>query len=385
MDGKLGSFSCVQQLKIRDDAKPVVMSDKRPAISVRPKLKAELDRLVDLGVITPVEQPTPWASQLKLTYKSNGDPRICLCPKELNKVLLREHFTLPILEDILHELGSSTVFTKADLASGYWHVKLDETSSMLTTFQTYFGRYRWLRLPFGLSVSAEIFQKHMLNTFSDLPGVVCVADDIIIHGKTTEEHDRNLENFFKKCHERNIKLNKKKLALRTDSITFMGHLITKDGLRSDPEKMKAISEYPIPQTLPELRRFLGMVNYMAKFLPHVTDTLHRLHNLLKKDVPWTWSQCQSDAFLSVKEMIVNSPVLAYYDPNKELTLENDASEYGLGSTLMQDGKPIAFASRALSNTERNYVQIEKEMLAILYGLNKFHHFTFGNIQWYVAV
>ena len=182
MQNKLGTLSGVQHLNARDDIQPVVMPDRRIPISVRPKLKAELDRLVNIGVLKKVEQPTPWLSQIVITSKKNGDIRMCLDPKELNKALLHEHYTLPILEDTVHELGQSCVFSKADLASGYWHVELDESSSMLTTFQTCFGRFRWLRLPFGLYVSSEIFQKRILNTFSDLCGVVCIADDIVIHG-----------------------------------------------------------------------------------------------------------------------------------------------------------------------------------------------------------
>ena len=128
-------------------------------ISVRPKFQAELDRLVSIGVLKKVEQPTPWLNQIVITSKKNGDIRMCLNPKELDKALLCEHYTLPILEDTVHELGQSCVFSNADVALGYWHVELDESSSMLTTFQTCFGRFRWLRLPFGLNVSSEIFSE----------------------------------------------------------------------------------------------------------------------------------------------------------------------------------------------------------------------------------
>ena len=324
-----------------------------------------------------MDEPTPWCSQLVIASKKNGDIRVCLDPKELNKALLREHYTLPILEDTLHELGQSRVFTKADLSSGYWHIELDEESSKLTTFQTCFGRYKWLRLPFGLNVSSEIFQKRIFQCFSGLSGIVCIADDVVIHGKTIEEHDKNLELFLQRCRDNNVVLNKDKMVLRTDSITFMGHIVTKDGLKSDPEKVQAIKDFPVPTKVDELRRFLGIVNYMSKFLPNATDVLHPLHNLLKKDVTWTWSESQSNAFQAVKDMIVNSPMLYLYDPGKELVLENDASEYGLGSALMQEDRPVAFSSRALSNAEKNYAQIEKEMLAIVNGLTKFHHFTFG--------
>ena len=377
MTDKLGKFSGEQHLNVDENVQPVVMPNRRVPLSLRSKLKDELDRLVDLKVIEPMDEPTPWISQLVIASKKNGDIRICLDPKELNQALLREHFTLPILEDTLHELGQSKVFTKADLSSGYWHIVLDEESSKLTTFQTCFGRYKWLRLPFGLNVSSEIFQKRILDCFSGLSGIVCIADDIVIHGKTIEEHDKNLELFLQRCRENNVVLNKDKLVLRTDSITFMGHIVTKDGLKSDPEKIQAIRDFPVPTKVDELRRFLGLVNYMSKFLPNATDVLHPLHNLLKKDVTWTWSESQSNSFQSIKDMIVNSPMLYIYDPSKELILENDASEYGLGSALMQEGRPVAFSSRALSNAEKNYAQIEKEMLAIVNGLTKFHHFTFG--------
>ena len=135
------------------------------------------------------------------------------------------------------------------MSSGYWHIALDEESSKLTTFQTCFGRFRWLRLPFGLCVSSEIFQKRMYECFKDLPGIVCIADDIIIHGKNLVEHDKNLENFFNRCRENNISLNKDKLVLRTDNVTFMGHVVTKDGLKTDPVKMQAIRDFPIPRKM----------------------------------------------------------------------------------------------------------------------------------------
>ena len=376
-DGTLGQFPGVQHLEVDPEAQPVVMANRRIPHAVRPLLKQELEKLEKNGVVAPVNEPTPWVSQIVVAKKKNGGLRICLDPPALNKALKREHYTLPVLDDVLHELSQSTVFTKVDLSSGYWHVTLDEESSRLTTFQTCFGRYRWRRLPFGTNVSSEIFQKKLLEAFDGLKGVVCLADDIIIHGKGTNDHDINLDEFFMRCREKNVKLNKEKLELRTNKITFMGHVITSEGLRTDPEKVKAVTEYPRPQNLEELRRFLGMINYLARYLTHLTEVIYPLQNLLKKDVSWTWSESQEHAFQTVKQMIVKSPVLAFYDPEKELTLENDASEYGLGSVLTQDGKPVAFASRSLSCSEKNYAQIEKEMLAVVYGLEKFHHYTYG--------
>ena len=376
-DGKIGTLPGTQTLSLHPSAKPQVMANRRVPISLRPKLKDLLENLVTKGVIAPVDEPTPWVSQIVLTKKKSGEIRMCLDPHELNKAIQREHYTLPILEDVLHELRESKFYTKADLSSGYWHVLLDEPSSLLTTFQTCFGRYRYLRLPFGVNCASECFQKKLLSALSGLPGCVCIADDVIIHGKTANEHDCNLKLFLARCSSAGIKLNRDKLDVKASSITFMGHKITTDGIQPDPEKVTAITEMKQPTDLSSLRRFLGMVNYLQKFLPNLTTALHPLHQLLKQDVSWNWSSAQEDAFNEVKRLITTAPALAYYNPDKPLVLENDACEYGLGSALLQEGKPVAFASRSLSETETRYAQIEKEMLAVTYGLEKFHQYTYG--------
>ena len=312
-----------------------------------------------------------------IAEKKDGSLRICIDPRELNKALQREHYTLPVLEDSLHELGRSRFFTKADLASGYWHVELDDESSMLTTFQTCHGRYRWRRLPFGTKVSSEIFQKRLLEVLGDLKGVVVIADDIIIHGETQEEHDRNLEKFLQRCREVGIRLNKTKFQTGLNSVDFMGHQVTPTGMKPDPEKVRAILDMEAPEDVAGVRRFIGTVNYLARFLPHLSQTLQPLQNLLQKDVPFNWSSAQEEAFDHIKQKIASSPVLAFFQPDVPITLQNDASEYGLGAVLMQKDKPVAYASRSLKPAERNYAQIEKEMLAIVFGLEKFHHYTYG--------
>ena len=243
-DGTLGKFQGLQHLEVDPQAKPVIMPDRRTPIAIRLQLKEELDKMVKVGVIAPVTKPTPWVSKIVVNKKKQGGLRICIDPPELNKALRRERYTMPVLEDVIHDLSKSKVFTKADLSSGFWHVQLDEESSFLTTFQTCFGRYRWLRLPFGLSVSSKIFQRKLEESLEGLPGVVSVAHDVIIHGPNTEAHDTHYKAFLQRCREQDIKLNKAKLELRKDNVTFMGHQITKDGLQTDPEKVNAIKDYP---------------------------------------------------------------------------------------------------------------------------------------------
>ena len=184
-----------------------------------------------------------------------------------------------------------------------------------------------------------------------MPNVVCIADDVIVHGKDTNDHDKYLHEFLQRCREKGIKLNKNKLQLRMNKITFMGHRITPEGLQPDPDKVKAITEMEAPQTVEQLRRFLGIVNYLGRFLSHLTTAAQPLHNLIKHNVKWTWSESQENSFNGVKKLVTSAPILAFYDVNKPLTLENDASEYGIGSTLLQDGRPTAFASHVLTDTE----------------------------------
>jgi len=374
---EVGKLDGEQKLKIKENAQPSIMPDRRIAIAQRQPLKSLLDKLTEKNIIVPEKGPTEWVSQIVLAKKENGDLRLCIDPKELNKVLVRERYTLPTIEDKLHELSQSKFFSKTDVSSGYWHVELDETSSKLTTFQTCHGRYRWLRLPFGLSVSSEIFQRKLNEALYGLKGVTCVADDIIIHAKTESEHDENWNALINRCYEKGIKLNKKKTQIKVDSLVFMGHQVSKEGLKTDPAKVHAIQNFPTPQNVSQLRSFLGIVNFVSKFIPNLSEIVHPLHNLLKKDVNWSWSKAQEESFKKVKSTIATETTLILYDPNKAVTIENDASDYGIGSVLLQDNKPIAYASRSLSECEKRYAQIEKEMLAIVFGLQKFHHYVYG--------
>ena len=199
-----------------------------------------------------------------------------------------------------------------------------------------------------------------------------MRDDIIIHGKSKKEHDDRLKIFIAKCDQFGVKLNRDKLELAKDSITFMGHIISEKGMFTDPQKVEAITKLPMPANIKDVGRVLGMVQYLSRYIPNMTDIVQPLQNLLKKDAPFVWSVSQEKALRAMKQAIVQSPTLAIYDHQKELVLENDASEYGIGSVLLQDGKPLDYAPRTLSATEQNYAQIEKELLAITFGLKKFH-------------
>ena len=330
-----------------------------------------------LKVITPVDEPTEWVSPIVVAVKKSGELRVCIDPRPLNTVLKRERYQIPVIDDLLPDLTDARVFTKVDLASAFWHLELDRESSMLMTFAMPYGRYRWLHLPFGLSVSSEIFQKRLHQELQGLPGVKCIADDILIHGTCEADHDSNLDGFMRRCQQKGIKLNAEKLEYKCKEVPFHGHLLTTEGLKPDPEKVRAIVEMPRPKDRGDILRLNGMVNYLSRFLPHLSDVMKPLRDLTHKDAAWCWDDLQEKVWNDVKTLIASAPVLAYYKPTEVLEIQCDSSQSGLGAALMQNGHPIAYASRALTETESRYAQIEKEMLAIVFSVEKFNDFTFG--------
>ena len=373
----LGTFdSKPVKLVLSADASPVVKPARTLPESLRDQVHSELMQLVENKVIAPQENPTNWCNQMVVGEKKNGDIRICLDPTSLNTFLKREHYKLPTLKDVLPRFNGAKVFSSCDLKHGFWHLELDEQSSMLTTMATSWGRFRWLRLPFGLNVSSEIFQRSLHQALDDLDGIACVADDIIVFGSSQEEHDRNLEELLKRCQSVGIRLNKEKSKFNIPEVLFMGHVISKDGLKVDPAKTEAILKMPQPQCKADVERLRGMVNYLSRFIPKLTEVFAPMSQLIKNNT-WQWASAQQESFDTLKKLVVNAPTLTYFDPSKPLVIQTDASANGLGVVALQNDQPLAYASRALSAIERRYATIEKEMLAIVYGLEHLHQFTYG--------
>ena len=294
-----------------------------------------------------------------------------------------------------------------DVSQGLWHIALDEESSFMTTFYTPFGRYRWKRMPFGISSAPEVFQRRM---HEGLQGIEVVADDFLVVGCGGSEkeailnHDNNLTTFLQRCTERGIRLNTDKIKLRLSAVPFIGHIATDKGICADPTKIKAIVEMPPPTDVAGVQRLLGMVQYLHTFLPALADMtkhvagvqrllgmvqyLHTflpaladmtkpLRELTQKNTEWVWDQPQQDTFEALKQAVASTPVLRYYSLDDEVTLQCDASQHGLGAALLQDGQPVAYASRALTSAETRYAQIEKELLAIVFACNRFEPYVYG--------
>ncbi|GFO40351.1 transposon ty3-i Gag-Pol polyprotein [Plakobranchus ocellatus] len=232
-------------------------------------------------------------------------------------------------------------------------------------------------MPFGISSAPEIFQRNMDSFFGDLEGVVCDEDDICIFSKTTEEHMVRLKSVLQRARECGLKFNAKKCEFLKEEISYLGHILTKDGIKVDPAKVSALKKMPNPTNKKELQRFLGMVTYSSKYIQDMSQRTAPLRELLEKDSEWLWLERHEKAVNDLKTALTDSPTLKFFDVKKEVSIKCDASKDGLGAVLLQEGQPVAYCSRSMTEAEQRYAQIEKETLAIVYSLERFHQYVYG--------
>ena len=264
---------------------------------------------------------------------------------------------------------------------GIWQIPLTERFNLITTFITPFGRYYFHKLPFGICSAPENFQRRMSRILLGLNGILCQMDDVLVFGKGKEEHDVHLSSALNRFQEAGVTLNKEKCEFAKAELIFLGHLIDQHGIRPDPVKTMAIWSMSSPSNITELRRFLSMVNQLGKLSPQLAQMTQPLRELLSKNRAWQWGQAQEAAFVQVKEELCKPTVLAFYSSSTPTKLSADASSHGLGAVLLQkvegEWKPIAYASRSMSETEKRYAQIEKEALAAVWACDKFASYIIG--------
>ncbi len=293
--GEIGCLPRVHHIEIRDDVKPVIAPVRKIPCALKPKLKKELQRMVDLEIIEPVEKPTDWINALVIVSKPNGDLRICLYPRPLNKAIKRQHDHLPTAEEIHSEMAGAQYFSKMNASSGYWPVKIDDESADLLNFGSPFGRYRFKRLSFGIHSASEVFQAEVASVIAHLPGCAKSQNDIIVWGTTKEEHDSRLRNVLTRIRTSGLKLNPRKCVFGSTSLTFLGHTMSPEGVKPDQSKVVAIIQMPLPKSKADLQRFMGMVNYLGKFIQNLSQITAPLRQLLKKGVLFYLQQPQLNA------------------------------------------------------------------------------------------
>ena len=331
--GDLGTLPKTHHITINENVNPVVHAARRVPFALKDKLKSELDRMIKMNIIEPITEPTDWVNALVVVEKPNGKLRICLDPRDLNKAIKRHHYKLPSAEELFAEMSGATHFTKLDASNGYWQIMVDDESSKLLTFATPFGRFRFKRLPFGIHSASEIFQQTISEIIESCEGAKNSQDDIIIWGETKQQLTDRTVKVLEKIRKSGLKLNKAKCVFGTTEITFLGHKLSQHGISPDPEKVKAIREMPVPINKSDLQRFLGMVAYLAKFIPHLSNETLILRELIAKDAVWQFTENHIRQFAKVKNLISENILLKFFNPNLPTKITCDASKTGLGATL----------------------------------------------------
>lgn len=378
----LGLYSEVS-LQIDNSITPVVQKHQRVPILMQQQLDKELDRLLEQTIIEPVNSPPTWVNPIIIVPKPKSDSiRLCVDMRIANTAIIRQPYQIPTIDELIHEFNGCTIFTKLDMNKGYHQLGLAPDSRDITTFATHRGLFRYTRLLYGASAAAELYQKCIEQVLAGIPLVRNISDDIIIGGKSPEDLLQRQEYVLQRLREKNITLNQSKCDFLKPSITYMGHVLSADGIAPDPRKLNTISSLKTPTNVKELRSFLGMITYCAKFLPHFATLTEPLRRLLKKKEAWNWSSEQEESFKTLKQLLLSTDILAYYNHEADTELITDASPVGLGAVLLQkqkDGsmRPIAYASRSLSPTEQRYSQIERESLAIFFGITRFRIYLYG--------
>ncbi|CAF1110241.1 unnamed protein product [Adineta ricciae] len=378
----LGRCKMEAHIYVKADAIPKFCKPRSLPFAYREEVEKDIDRLVSDGIIEPVDV-SKWAAPIVVVPKPGGKVRLCAdLSTGVNDAIEIDKYPLPKPDELFVALNGGTVFSKIDFSEAYLQVPLDEESQKILVINTHKGLFRYNRLPFGVASAPSIFQKIMDTMLSGLNGAVSYLDDIIVTGKDFMDHLNNLDKVLARIEEFGFHINKSKCSFSKKRVEYLGLIVDKDGVHTSPLKTKAIVDMPNPTNVSQLRSFLGMVNHYAKFIPKLTDRLAPLYTLLQKDVEWNWSDTCADSFSSIKKILTSPIALAHYDPTVPLILAADASNSGVGAVIYHrysDGteKVIAHASKTLTPAERNYAQIEKEALALVYGVQKFDQFLRG--------
>jgi len=301
----------------------------------------------------------------------------------LNDKTIGDAYPLPNIVDILDQLGGARYFSVCDLASGFHQIKMDPADSHKTAFTTPFGHYEFDRMPFGLKNAPATFQRLMDLVLSGLQGeeLFVYMDDIVIYATSLEEHARKYNLLIERLRRANLKLQPDKCEFLKTEVTYLGHVISKDGVKPDPKKLEAVRQFPRPKTPKNIKQFLGLAGYYRRFIPSFSKLVKPLTNLLKNDTRFEWTSAQEESFEILKQKLCEEPVLQYPDFSKPFILTTDASGIAVGGILSQGeinkDRPIAYASRTLTDNEIKYDTYEKEALAIIYCVKHFRPYLYG--------
>ena len=377
--GKLKGYEA--KLHINTEVRPVAQNPRRVPYGLRDKVAAEIQNLQRQGIIEPVQGPTPWVNPVVIVPKPSGAVRLCVDMRQANEAIVRERHPIPTVDEVLQDLNGSTVLSKLDLRLGFHQLELHEDSRPITTFATHLGLFRYTRLFFGVNSAPELYQHVLRQVLRNCEGTANIADDIIVHGKTKDEHDKRLLKVFQTLSEAGLTLNREKCTFAMSQLEFMGHLISHRGVGPTKTRVEAVQKAREPQSASEVRSFLGLVNFSARYIPNMATVSEPLRRLTRQNVKFEWKSEQKQAFESLKNALTEAQTLAFFDKDAETQVIADAGPTGLGAVLIQvqhgERRVVCYASRSLSDVERRYSQTEKEALALVWSCERFHVYLCG--------
>ena len=330
--GKLKNYQA--KIYIDPEVRPVAQNPRRIPFSLRSKVQAKIEELLELDVIEKVDGPTPWVSPICVVPKSDGDIRLCVDMRRANEAVVRERHPIPTVDEVLQNMNESAEFSKLDLKWGYYQIELENKSREIATFATHMGLFRYKRLMFGITSAPELYQHIIQQILQGCDGAYNISDDIIVHGRSVEEHDARLNKVMERQREKGLTLNSDKCQFRISKIEFMGHVLSEKGIAPTEEKVKAVLEAREPATVSEARSFLGLVNFCSRFIPDLATTAESLRRFTRKDVAFSWGNDQKTAFKRVKEKLGDSETLAYFDGNAITQLVTRGGSRGVQSVQM---------------------------------------------------
>lgn len=363
------------------DPSPIKQVPRRIPFQMRDEVNKIIEEMKEQGVIE--ESKSPWVSPAVLVRKKDGTIRFCVDFRKLNDVTKKDSYPLPRIDDILDQLSGNSWFSTLDLKSGYWQIKIRSEDREKTAFSIGSGLWQFTVMPFGLCNAPATFERLMEKVLRRLLPRICLVylDDVIVFGKSFEEMVSNLREVFLCLRSANLKVNPKKCTFFERSVKYLGHVISLEGITTDPEKIIAVKDWPIPHNKRHLRSFLGLCSYYRKFIRGFSTLAKPLYGLTENQIKFSWDEKYQEAFEKLKGALTSSPILSFPKGEGEFILDTDASGVGVGAVLSQkqegEEKVIAFYSRVLNKAERNYCTTRRELLAIVDSVKSFHHYLLG--------
>jgi hypothetical protein len=382
-DGKLGQTDLITHKIDVGNARPIRQRTRIPPMHMQKQVDSEINKLLEQGIIE--KSSSPWCSPLVAVPKSDGKSiRLCVDFRRINTLMInKDSYPLPKIESCLNSLSGARYYSTLDLAQGYHQVVLDPESRDKTAFGTRAGLFQYRVLPFGLQNAPGAFERLMELVLQGLQWhtAVLYLDDIIVYGKTFDEAYENLEEVFGRLKKANLTLKPSKCRLFQTSVQYLGHVVSQEGVKCDPKKVEAVEKWDRPESVKEARQFLGFAQYYRKFIKGFSEIASPLYDLTKKNSKFIWTEKCEKSFNTLKDKLISAPVLAYPTKDDAFILDTDASLSSVGAVLsqVQDGveRPISYASKTLSKTQRNYCTTMRELLAAVIFVKHFHHYLWG--------